>query len=463
MRDAGAKKDPAAQRVVRKISDAMSNSIDVGLSSYVQYAYHVYDIWLTWMASVLKAVMDVAQTADWDNCKLPVVDTGLQSVGMFACGEEPHAIPLPEKQKNWEQHAFWCSGFLMLNEGDGSDLLVWNPYSLDELLKMRSRAGGDYDTHLLCLRGRADSSSPHYQKTCEQLKQRAASLDAQGVEVMQVISRCRANYQQSRWDEGSVMFALFSVEEWRNIPRLKFSVSAAKDDKYTLLRKNVMQLLDNNALGREQNALHLPQHVWECLDNELRAGVLQHDCHRALTTFQYESVQKAQPSQVDACKVLSGGGEKLEFPRFLWSGNSRNHAPLAKLHPVVKTDTERHTEAGANLQILLKEVAKEFDDIMTAQFAQELMEEIRVEVFSSEGDELHQLLDCVVMGPYSSADLVPNLYFDNLEPLQVPQYHRGNPNSRQFQSTSDTAGSEARQALVRHARPRSWSAASCFR
>ena len=55
------------------------------------------------------------------------------------------------------------------------------------------------------------------------------------------------------------------------------------------------------------------------------------------------------------------------------------------------------------------------------------------------------------MGPYSSADLVPNLYFDNLEPLPVPQYHRGNPNSRQFQSTSDTVGSEARQALMRHA------------
>ena len=162
-------------------------------------------------------------------------------------------------------------------------------------------------------------------------------------------------------------------------------------------------------------------------------------------------MQNAQPNQVDACKVLSAGKESREFPRFLWSGNSRNHAPLAKLHPVVKTDTERHTEAGAYLQKLLKEVAKEFDDIMTAQFAQELMQEIRVEVFSSEGDELHQLLDCVVMGPYSSADLVPNLYFDNLEPLPVPQYHRGNPNSRQFQSTSDTAGSEARQALVRHA------------
>ena len=84
--------------------------------------------------------------------------------------------------------------------------------------------------------------------------------------------------QQSRWDEGSVMFALFSTEEWRNIPSLRFSASAAKDDKFTLMRKNVLQLLEHNAL-RQQQSLHLLQREWECLDNTLHAGVLQHDCH----------------------------------------------------------------------------------------------------------------------------------------------------------------------------------------
>jgi hypothetical protein len=171
VRKANEKKDTVALRVVHKISDAMSNSIDVGLSSYVQYAYHVYDIWLTWMVSMLKAVMDVAQTADWENCKLPVVDTGLQSVGLCACNDESHAILLAEKQKKWEQYAFWCSGFLMLNEGDGSDLLVWDPYLLHELLKMPSNAGGDYDAYLVCLRGRANPSSLHYQTSCERYKQ----------------------------------------------------------------------------------------------------------------------------------------------------------------------------------------------------------------------------------------------------------------------------------------------------
>ena len=75
------------------------------------------------------------------------------------------------------------------------------------------------------------------------------------------------------------MFALFSTEEWRKVQRLKFSAIVAKDDKYTLLRKNVMQLLDNHAPREQHHGLHLLQREWECLANTLHAGVLQHDCH----------------------------------------------------------------------------------------------------------------------------------------------------------------------------------------
>jgi hypothetical protein len=40
------------------------------------------DIWLAWVASGIRGMMDVAQTADFEHCKLPVVDTGLQSLGL---------------------------------------------------------------------------------------------------------------------------------------------------------------------------------------------------------------------------------------------------------------------------------------------------------------------------------------------------------------------------------------------
>jgi hypothetical protein len=95
------------------------------------------------------------------------------------------------------------------------------------------------------------------------------------------------------------------------------------------------------------------------------------------------------------------------------------------------------------------EIEAEFDKLMNTSFEAELRNDVRVETFSSEGDELHQLVDCVIMGPYSSVDLSSNLHFDNLQKLPVPQYHRGKPDSREFASSGDTGGSEARKSLMK--------------
>jgi hypothetical protein len=47
----------------------------------------------------------------------------------------------------------------MLNEGDGSDLLVWNPFSLQQLLQ-----------YVKCLRELWDTTSRYHQPSCESLK-----------------------------------------------------------------------------------------------------------------------------------------------------------------------------------------------------------------------------------------------------------------------------------------------------
>jgi hypothetical protein len=450
VRNAGADGDAAALRVVRKISDAVSSSIDVGLSAYVQYAYHVMDVWLTWGASVLKGMMDVAQTIDWENCKLPVVDNGVQSLGMCACGDKEHAIQPAEKRKRWTEQAFWCSGLLMLNEGDGSDLVVWNPYSLEQLLAIQGKRGNGYNDYVICLRERGNSASKNYGSTCEEMKPRDQRLDRQGVDVPQVVSRCRANYQQSRWDEASALIGLFDASEWENMRGLAYSSSARRDDKYALLRKKVVRLLENDADLRSEHTLRLAPGVLQCLQDELRAGNLQHSCHRHVATFAYEPVSSPSPVQVDACQVLSGESKVLEFPRFLWSGNSRNHVPLAKLHPLVQTDAERVKAAEDDLVRLLADIEAEFDTLLNTSFALELKQSVRVESFSVEGDELHQLVDCVVMGPYSAADLSSNLHLDNVERVPVPQYHRGRPDSREFTSWGETGGSIARKSLMRN-------------
>ncbi len=144
-----------------------------------------------------------------------------------------------------------------------------------------------------------------------------------------------------------------------------------------------MQLLESDADLHAENALVLPQQVLACLQDALRAGMLQHDCHRSVTSFPYQRAQEAGSEHVDACKVLSGGGqEALNFPRFLWSGNSRNHVPLAKLHPTLLSDEQRRQHAEAQLKLLLADVEEEFNLIVNTQFVQELQQHVRVESFS---------------------------------------------------------------------------------
>lgn len=445
---AGGKGDPAVLSVMRKLTDAVSLSIDFGLSTYIQWAYHTMDIWLAWGSSVLKGMMDVAQTADWQNCKLPVVDSGLQSIGMCVCGDHEYSIAAEDKQKNWQQQAFWCSGFLLLNAGDGSDVTVWNPYSLQQLLEIKGKQGNGYSDYVTCLRERWKEKSQYHLSTCEDFKPVDRRLQRQGVEVLQVISRCRGNYQQSRWDEGSSLLALFSASEWSNINRISYSQSARKDDKYSLLRKTVINLLANDKDLRSENAMLISLDVMQCLQDALHAGMLQHDCHRTVTKFVYERPHAVEPQHVDACKVLSGETDSLDFPRFLWSGNSRNHVPLAKLHALELTKAQRIAAAEKELQALLADIRDEFNTMLVMSFEEDLANNVRVESMSPDGDELHQLVDCVVMGPYSAADLSSNVHVENIAKVPVPQYHRGSANSREFTSTTTTGGSTARKDIM---------------
>jgi hypothetical protein len=93
----------------------------------------------------------------------------------------------------------------------------------------------DYDLYLVCMR--------EQNIACEYFKPQHPRLSQQGVEVMQVVSRCRENYKQGRWDEASVLYALFSVKEWRTTKTLELSVSAALDDTYSQLRKRILTLI----------------------------------------------------------------------------------------------------------------------------------------------------------------------------------------------------------------------------
>lgn len=75
-------------------------------------------------------------------------------------------------------------------------------------------------------------------------------------------------------------------------------------------------------------------------------------------------------------------------------------------------------------------------------------EQVQVDAFSQEQDELHQFVDCIMMGPYGAADLHARFETATNADFVVPQYHRDAPGSRAFATGIQTGGSPLRRSVM---------------
>ena len=223
----------------------------------------------------------------------------------------------------------------MLNKWDGTEMLVWNPFSLGELLGI-----GGYDSYLYCVE---DSNI-----NC--LAPFSLKLEEQGVELMQVISRCRANFQQKQWDEGVRVLGLFSPEEWeKGIERAEIDPSLANS-------KHRLRLVEL------KNTVYVAPHDHRtvlCFADAYAQGVRSPNCMRAAMMqdqavsegtspvdayFEYEMAGGTSFENIDACRSFSGGpvshgvgsnafsAAGASMPLFLWTGSSHNRDHVATPH-----------------------------------------------------------------------------------------------------------------------------------
>ena len=222
----------------------------------------------------------------------------------------------------------------MLNKWDGTEILVWNPYSLTHLLGV-----GGYDVYLHCIENQNANCRAPYLKDFEE----------QGVELMQVISRCRANFQQLQWDQGARVLGLFSVAEWEaGIHTVEIDPSLAN----VKLRLRLVEL--RTILDARQDP-----DVVQCFVDAYALGVRSPNCMRAAIGrelgestatspvelyFEYEMARGVEFKDIDACRSFSGGPEVhgvnsnafsatgASMPLFLWTGSSHNKDHVATPH-----------------------------------------------------------------------------------------------------------------------------------
>jgi hypothetical protein len=88
------------------------------------------------------------------------------------------------------------------------------------------------------------------------------------------------------------------------------------------------------------------------------------------------------------------------IPHMVWSSSSRNKVPVAKLHTVREVSKQdrfenamTHFAEAQEIALRALEEMKDFTDT-----------NLEVVLFSGEGDAIHQIFDCIVMGPHSRVD-----------------------------------------------------------
>lgn len=151
----------------------------------------------------------------------------------------------------------------------------------------------------------------------------------------------------------------------------------------------------------------------------------------------------SESSFVDACEVYTGPSDSLPYPNdfqkclvndlieenncnipsFVWSGRSTGKTPVASYHSWTESSTitknvdEMNNKAKQQFSVISSYVR----DIIKAVNDSFVSKPITAELFSAEGDALHQLMDCMYMGPFARLDYyTPNVSSS----LPVPGWSR---------------------------------------
>ena len=353
---------------------------------------HMADGSLTYLIGVAAKLGDVLQALDIRRCVLP--DVTLPSTVKCACGDKPLRIAAERRREGLEGLAMWCTGTLSLVDGSNRLQVVWNPYTYEQL---QAIVGGRLDAYLEA--ASKDSMAVPFNDPV---------FAAQGVSVFAVLTRCRQNYVNKQWDPAA--YARFDsgvmLRELKGGVEFLPGDPAASGGVGRCLLDSVQNGVDNGA----------------CLDSYLMNRGLN-DAYWAYTA----AGESLSGELVDACLVFSGpasnasvsmerrrvfqeclGGygepdRACDLSGFVWSPASANAVPVAERHVV-------SVGAGNSLQDAYDQRMQRASDLVRSKLealGDYENKDLVAAVFSAEGDVIHQLMDCVFLGPYARMDYWP--------------------------------------------------------
>jgi hypothetical protein len=420
---------------------------------------HLLDTQLSWLIGLVKGVQDVIQTSDVKHCKLP--DFYAQDAVKCACGDIAVQIPALRATERLDDAAFWCTGTLLLTSSFGTPYLVYNPYTYAELL----RDMADLDDYLNCI------SQSNSDCSARMPGQSLTVLTNQGVSPITVFVRCKSNYNNLQWDEGAA--ALFAESEHEDLVSVWSAITEARVGLISAQSALVSCMRQTLEFGGRN---YVCQQEW-----------LQRANVEGVSFFHFEDVTETGNEHVAACRVFTGpanmaltgdndaevtamkqlfsnctvenNNNQCDLQHTIWSGRSNNKVHVGQAH-VYGTSSKQVRVAAANAvysEVSL-DVKAMLDNYLVSSWSGE---DLAVNLFTTEGDLLHQAFDCGILGPYGSADLWPSDVEGVLSKMVYARDASGKGDTRAFDlpctgaklqndlSSPFTCGSSVRRSIIK--------------
>lgn len=429
------------------IGQMISSSAQVQLLRKIEPMMHMIDGGLTYAIGIVGKFANVLQTWDLAHCMLP--DVTIKNAVQCACGDTPLAILAARRTEGIDDFAYWCTGTVSVIDSNNKARVVWNPYTYQQL---QDKLAGRMDDYVRCASTSLSCTVPNDDV-----------FASQGISMMTVLTRCRQNFVNQQWDPAA--FAMYDKNT------LNLHVPGA-------VRPRVKDPSDG---------------VGACLLRSSETGATNGACLDALsrqrgwtdTYWGYNQLEKGVGShRVDACMVFSGPAANAEMADarrkpfqnclngyqisssnvscdlsgFVWSPASSNTVPVASRHVIEPEKSDVLNAVNQRMR-----TAKEL--VMTHLTALRNYNNSALEVafFSAEGDMIHQMLDCIFLGPYARMDYWPTPVCNESSSgdcLVGPYWSRDESRGRTRKidlatcpANGDlpfTCGSPTRRAMVKH-------------
>jgi len=482
----------------------IKNSLESTIDMFVQFSKSLvtglgetilYGMQLSWHAimdfyiGLVWNFQDILFTFNLKQCKVP--NYALRYVLRCACNDAIYRIPATSRRQGTTDGALWCAGTLNVNLLDGTpNAIIYNPYPLEVL----SEGLRDVNMYVKCLSENREASLCDSYKSLYNTKLQV--LVNQNVEPLVVWTKCKSNYLHNTWD--SAAGALFMQFEQLYDTDSKNPFLYAVTDS---LRSQMIEWakgISLEFLNCMQNPSRLRMDYSSCM--QIFFDVKQNQRPSAYFVYD-EQLTAGQPNDEppDACSVFSGIGRSgymeaanvtnvfkeclneeislldteissCKLNPSIWSTSQSSKTSVAKLHgnrvPWSNNDQALKKKMASEMYAKSREKLMSVWRAFNESFPKE-KQSIDVQLFSADGDFIHEFFDCMYLGPYSRVDMFPC----TSDELECPFYARDEEGgkSREFtpclgdvtyndSKSPYTCGSRGRRSIIKYFFRDIWSA-----